>query len=292
MRGPGRKPATDATLRMPPWWRPILSIQRSDRSVSAGESLRPRSTAITCGRLWPACAIESASAESLASRLATMAISWPCCANTRARAAPMPDDAPVISVTGLNSGMSQAPPPAAGKERRRGSARHASPSWLRLPGRDAMAYLDAPARRYPQQVRRPPDHILLEFRYTTVSIDHFPHHLDQTQAAILVERAVDQAGEMVEVDGIAISRDGGVNQRGGGRIVKGKPVFEQGVQFVALDARHVSIDGGDVNQQRGRREPVIVIREMRLLLGTAREIGKKLLERFEHAGSRTYRSRA
>ena len=43
-----------------------------------------------------------------------------------------------------------------------------------------------------------------------------------------------------------------------------------------------------MNQQRGRREPVVVIREMRLLLGSARKIREKLLERLEHAGSDTY----
>ncbi len=35
MPGPGRKPATDATLRMPPLWRLRPSIQASERSVSA-----------------------------------------------------------------------------------------------------------------------------------------------------------------------------------------------------------------------------------------------------------------
>src|SRR5260370_6882335 len=82
-------------------------------------------------------------------------------------------------------------------------------------GVDPAADLDALAGRDSQQVGGAPDHVLLEFAHPPVSIDDFPHHLDNSPPAGLVERAVDQAGEMIEVDGIAIGRTGFVDQLGG-----------------------------------------------------------------------------
>src|SRR5450631_184701 len=148
MPGPGRKPAIEPTLRMPPRWRARLSTKASESSVSdrtltsiiancssrsrelacpispkpalltmycgsapcaasaspitRAASLRCRSATITCGLAPPAAAISSASARNRSSRRATSAKAWPLRANTRARATPIPAEAPVITVTGRN----------------------------------------------------------------------------------------------------------------------------------------------------------------------------------------------
>src|SRR5262249_49852856 len=140
------------------------------------------------------------------SRRATSATSWPCSANTCASAAPMPDEAPVTNVTGWKIDIEP--------------ALRADPSSLALPrcwrggslaacrmralGRHAPADLDALARRDAQEIGSAPNHVLLEFAHPSVSIDDFPHHLDNAPPPRIVDRAVDQAGEMIEIDGVAI----------------------------------------------------------------------------------------
>src|SRR5262249_23109136 len=73
-----------------------------------------RSHTTTIGRRAPVVAISSASSRNLSSRRATSASSWPCRANMRASATPIPADAPVIRVTGRRSVMSSSPYPRAG----------------------------------------------------------------------------------------------------------------------------------------------------------------------------------
>ena len=69
--------------------------------MRAGASERCRSSAITMGLCLAETAISVASRVISFSRRETSAISWPFLANTRASDAPMPTDAPVITVTGL-----------------------------------------------------------------------------------------------------------------------------------------------------------------------------------------------
>src|SRR2546421_588028 len=109
MPGPGMKPATDATFRMPPWCFTMPSIQRS-------------------------------------------ATSWPLRANTRASAAPIPTEAPVMTVTGLKIDVAILPPLVCVLS---------AAAFRRFAG-DAVAQCDAVARGDPEQIGGAPHQIVLE----------------------------------------------------------------------------------------------------------------------------------
>ena len=64
----------------------------------------------------------------------------------------------------------------------------------------ALAGGNAFARGDAEQIGGAPHQIVLEFVHPPVREDDLPHHLDHADAARLIERAVDQAGEMIEVD--------------------------------------------------------------------------------------------
>src|SRR5712691_3104607 len=122
----------------------------------------------------------------------------------------------------------------------RGGIGAASPG--RPGARHAPAQLDALARGNPQQVGGAPDDVVLELVGGPVRIGGFPHHLDDAPAPFLVERAIDQVGEMIEVDRLAVRRDRGVEQLGGARLVEVEAIFEDVVQAVALGLRQVAVD--------------------------------------------------
>src|SRR5262245_15562728 len=63
------------------------------------------------------------------------------------------------------------------------------------PAGDALAKLDALARGNTEQVRSPPHQVALKIGDAAVGIDDLPHHLHDTAATALVERASDQAGK-------------------------------------------------------------------------------------------------
>src|SRR5229473_371256 len=88
---------------------PSMTITSPMRSTAPARS---RSTGTKSGFAWPFAAIVSASSASFCSRRAMSRSSWPCSANTCARAVPMPADAPVISVTGRMSCLAD---PATGR---------------------------------------------------------------------------------------------------------------------------------------------------------------------------------
>src|SRR5579872_5433860 len=207
MPGPGRKPAIEATLRIPPRLRMMESANRSDKSVKAriltaiipscsarsSSTARPinpkpallttyststpsaaraaaifspasavsRSHGITIGALLPVAAISAASALSRASRRATIASRWPLEAKTRASSAPIPAEAPVISVPrSVTIFLSVASPSAyafrgdtaclqAFRNPERSNRRNGSPSgWLRRRTRYLKKiYAGRPTRR-------------------------------------------------------------------------------------------------------------------------------------------------
>ena len=68
------------------------------------------------------------------------------------------------------------------------------------------------ARGDAEQIGGAPDQIVLELGDAAVGIDDLPHHLDHAPAAVLVERAVEQAGEMIEVDRLVLGRGRLVDQ--------------------------------------------------------------------------------
>ena len=60
-------------------------------------------------------------------------------------------------------------------------------------------------RRNAKQLRNPPDNVLFKFIQRSVGIGHVPKHRDDLQAPVFVERALQNAGEAKEIDGIAFA---------------------------------------------------------------------------------------
>src|ERR1041385_4359007 len=343
MPGPGMKPATEATFRMPPLCFTMPSIQRSDRSVSArtlrsiiascsarsisaagpcrpkpallttiagsrprpqsscamsaGASERCRSAVMTWGLYFADTASSVASSTISFSRRATSATSWPLRANTRASAAPMPTAAPVITVTGLKIDVAILPPPRVAStsclehdlfrkpvpipDRGRGHAfrDHAlSAAAIRRLAGHAAAQRHAVARGNPQEIGGAPHQIILEFVDASVRENHLPHHLDDTEAPCFVERAVDQAGEVIKVDRLVVGPRAGIDQRVGCGVIECEARLEHRAQPVAFDAGHVAVDGRGVDQQGGCGEPIVVFLEAPRMLLAAGEGGDEILQ--------------
>src|SRR4029077_882157 len=311
MPGPGMKPATEATFRMPPLCFTMPSIQRSDRSVSArtfrsiiascsprsmsaaapcrpkpallttiagsrprpksscaigaGASERCRSAVMTCGLYFADTANSVASSTISFSRRATSATSWPLRANTRASAAAMPTEAPVITVTGLKIDVAILPPLALA-------------AALSSFAGDALAQCNSVVRGDPQQIGGAPHQVILELVDAPVREHDFPHHLDDTEAARLVERAVDQAGEVIEIDRLVVGPRAGIDQLLRRGVVEREAGLEHGTQPVALDIGHGAVDGRGVDQQGGGGKSIVVFLEMARMLLAAGQLGNEILQ--------------
>ena len=149
-----------------------LEAARGEFGGERGGRFAPAEIAGKHSRPRPAdAAISSARASRRSSRRATRTSSCPCAAKTRASSAPMPAEAPVISVTGV-------------MHRRRSLS---SPPMR-------LAQLDPLARRDAKQVGGAPQQIVLELVASAVGIDDLPHHFDDAGAARLVEHAIEQTG--------------------------------------------------------------------------------------------------
>ena len=222
---------------------------------------------------WPRPRARFASRTISFSRRATSAISWPLRANTRASAAPMPTDAPVITVTGLKIDIAVAPRVAPAHLR----AYALSPSAC-LAG-NAAAQRDTVARGHPQQIGDAPHQVILEFvdAPSANTISHIISTIPRRPG--FVERAVDQAGEMIEVDRLVLGERADIDQLLGRGLVEGETRLEQRMQLVALGRGHVAVDGRGVNQQRGGREAIIVFLESARVLFAAGQLRDKILQR-------------
>src|SRR6478752_7117337 len=106
----------------------------------------------------------------------------------------MPTEAPVMTVTGLKIDEVAT---------RASLSIVSGAAALPLAG-DTLAQRDAVARGDPQQIGGAPHQVILELRDASVCQHDFPHHLDNTEAARFVERSVDQAGEVIEIDGFLL----------------------------------------------------------------------------------------
>src|ERR1700759_713492 len=89
-----------------------------------------------------------------------------------------------------------------------------------VPGRNLMLEFDAVARGDAEQVGGAPDHIVLELADRPIGIGDLPHHLHDLETAGLVDLPHDHAGEVVEIDRIALHPGGGGNQFVGGAVVE------------------------------------------------------------------------
>src|SRR5436190_16096161 len=100
-----------------------------------------------------------------------------------------------------------------------------------MPVCDLAAELDALARRYAEEIGRPPDQIALEFGDAAVGINDFPHHLDHPPATCLIERAIDEAREVIEVDCFVLGFCGLSHQHIRLRLIKFKSLLDNGMQL-------------------------------------------------------------
>src|ERR1700676_1457933 len=76
----------------------------------------------------------------------------------------------------------------------------------RLRRGDAMLEIDPVARRNAQQIGRAPDHVILELADLAVGIYQLPHHFDDAKPAGLIDRAHDDAGEVIEIDRLTLDQ--------------------------------------------------------------------------------------
>src|SRR3979490_1502236 len=114
---------------------------------------------------------------------------------------PIPAEAPVISVTGRKFAMA----PSASLAPRAG---------------DPLAQLDPLARGGAEQSGGPPEQVVLEFGDVTVRVGDLPHHFDDPAPSGFVERAVDEAGEMIEIDRLMLGLRGLGHELVGGGLVE------------------------------------------------------------------------
>ena len=129
--------------------------------------------------------------------------------------------------------------------------------------------IDPVARGNAEQISRAPDNVVLELADLAVRIYQLPHHLDDTEPALLIDRTHDDAGEMIEIDRLAFSPRRRRDQMIRRTVIELEAAFDQTVQFAFLDRARLAIERDDVNQQRGRRQqiPGIVKREIRIRTG-------------------------
>ena len=87
-------------------------------------------------------------------------------------------------------------------------------------GRNLLAQFDPLSRGHPQQIGDTPDDIILEFIHSTVGIHNFPHHPNEPAATFVVQKLIELAAEMVEIDGGPVDRNRFLEQAGGSQIAQ------------------------------------------------------------------------
>src|SRR5262249_43827220 len=108
-------------------------------------------------------------------------------------------------------------------------------------------------------------------------------HLDDATAARIVERAVEEAREMIEVDRFLFGLGGFGDEGVSSRVVEAEAALEDRVQAVALGLRHDAVNHAGMHEEGGRRQPIVVLLEPARMLVAATELGDELLERLEHS---------
>ncbi len=152
-----------------------------------------------------------------------------------------------------------------------------------MPLRYTVLEIDPVARGNAEQIRGTPDDIVLELADLAIGIDQLPHHLDDAQPALLVYRAHDDAGEMIEIDRLALDLGRRGNQPVRGAGIELEAGFDQAVQFALLDFGRLAIERDDVDQKRGRRQTIAGIVERPLLmLAGGDNVGNELAKSVEH----------
>ncbi len=68
----------------------------------------------------------------------------------------------------------------------------------------------------------------------------------------------------------------------GRRLVERELLFDDGVQLLALGIGDITVDGGGMDEQRHRREAIVVMREVGRMLVAFRHLGQKLAKARKH----------
>ena len=85
-------------------------------------------------------------------------------------------------------------------------------------GRNSLAKFDTLSCRYPEEICGAPDDTVLIFIHSAVSIDDFPHHLNDLATAFVVRELMELTGKMIEVYGGPIDLSRFLDQLGGSEI--------------------------------------------------------------------------
>jgi hypothetical protein len=110
-------------------------------------------------------------------------------------------------------------------------------------GRNLLAKLHPLSRGHPQQIGDTPDDVVLDFIHFTVGVHNFPHHPNEPAATFVVQKLIELAGEMVEIDGGPVDRSRFLQQHGGRRVVQIKMRSENSVKFRPPRLRHFVMNG-------------------------------------------------
>jgi hypothetical protein len=124
--------------------------------------------------------------------------------------------------------------------------------------------------------------IILKLVAAAVGINDFPHHFHDAGAAFLIQRPVEQAGEVIKVDGFVLGLGCLVDQLVGQGVIEAEAPLDDGMKLVAFARRHVAVDGRGVHEQRHRCEAVIVVGELAWMFLAVDEFGDEVPQRFEH----------
>jgi hypothetical protein len=116
-------------------------------------------------------------------------------------------------------------------------------------GRNLLAKLDPLSRGHPQQVGDTPDDIVLEFIHSTVGVHNFPHHPNESAATVVVQKLIELAGELKEIDSGPVDRGRFLEQPGGGQFVQIKMRSENGVKLRPPRLRHFAVNGRYTREQ-------------------------------------------
>ena len=94
---------------------------------------------------------------------------------------------------------------------------------------------------------------------------------------------------MKEIDRLLLGLGRLGNELVRGRFVETECALDDGVQLGALGIGDVAVDGGGMDQQRCRRQAIVVVLEVNRMLAAVRHLGEKPAKACKHA-SGTLRS--
>src|ERR1044071_1262916 len=113
--------------------------------------------------------------------------------------------------------------------------------WLPLL-RHLVLEIDPIARGNAEQIGRAPDNVVFELADLAVRIYQLPHHLDDAEPALLIDRTHDDAGEVIEIDRLAFGPRRLGDQMICGTGIELEAAFDQTVQFALLDRARLAIE--------------------------------------------------